>query len=117
MVAEGRAIPVCPEQLGGLPTPRDEMEFSGGDGAAVLRGEAAVISAGGADCSEFLLRGARETLRIARLFGAGEAVLKDGSPSCGVTAVHRDGARVPGRGVAAELLRENGLRVLTVDSL
>lgn len=117
MVAEGRAVPVCPEQLAGLPTPRKAMEFSAGDGGAVLRGQAGAVSPDGEDFSGFLVKGAMETLRIAGLYGITEAVLKDGSPSCGVVLVHSGGEKVRGRGVTAELLRENRIRVMTVDSI
>lgn len=117
LVARGRAIPVCPEQLGGLATPRPAVEFRGGTGADLLAGRAAALSEQGEDLSTALMKGARESLRIAELYGVREALLKDGSPSCGVTYVHSGGLRVPGMGVAAELLRQSGIRVRTVDSL
>jgi uncharacterized protein YbbK (DUF523 family) len=115
LVARGQAIAVCPEQLGGLPTPRPAVEFRGGTGADLLAGRASALSERGEDLSSALLKGARESLRIAVLYGVREAILKDGSPSCGVGYVHVGGLRVPGRGVAAELLWQNGIRVRKVD--
>ncbi|MDA8169305.1 MAG: DUF523 domain-containing protein [Nitrospiraceae bacterium] len=118
LVLEGRAIPVCPEQLGGLPTPRPAAQFDGGDGSGVLEGRTKVLSVDeGADCTGAFLRGAREVLRIARLYGADEAILKDGSPSCGVLHVRSRGEKIKGRGVAAELLRREGLKVTCGDTL
>ncbi len=87
-------IPVCPEQLGGLPTPRAEAEIvvddkqedddGDGDGPAVLAGKARVIDSGGVDVTENFLRGAKEVLKIAEFSGALVMYSKEGSPSCGV---------------------------------
>jgi len=65
LLAGGEAVPVCPEQLGGLPTPRSRAEFVGGDGEDVLDGRARVVSEEGVDVTDFFLRGAEEVLRIA----------------------------------------------------
>lgn len=112
LVRRGRALPVCPEQLGGLPTPRRPAEIRGGAGADVLEGRARVVTASGADVTDAFLRGAEETLRLARLSGAEGAILKARSPSCGVGAVY-DGSFTgrlrPGDGVAAALLRRAGI--------
>jgi uncharacterized protein YbbK (DUF523 family) len=117
LVARGEAIAVCPEQLGGLPTPRIPVQFDAGDGSGLLDGMGRVLGSGGDDLSAALVSGARETLRIAQLYGATKAVLKDGSPSCGVTYVYRVGSRCAGRGVCAELLERNNIKVVTADSL
>lgn len=118
LVAEGRAVPVCPEQLAGLPTPRPTVEFrGGGSGAGLLDGNVRLEGADGEDYTDSFLRGAEEVLRIARMLGIKEAVLKDSSPSCGVTYVYADGSRAEGRGVCAELLERNNIRVRIVDSL
>jgi uncharacterized protein YbbK (DUF523 family) len=107
-------IPVCPELFGGLPTPRPAAEVVGGDGVDVLAGRARVVNCEGQDVSEAFLRGAREVLRVARVLGAGEAWLKGGSPSCGVTRIH-DGTFChrmrPGPGVTAALLAREGIRL------
>ncbi|MDA8085774.1 MAG: DUF523 domain-containing protein [Nitrospiraceae bacterium] len=123
LVLSGGAVPVCPEQLGGLPTPRPAVEFAGGDGADALDGKTKVREAETAgekaDYTEALIRGARETLRIARLYRIEGAILKDGSPSCGVSCVHSGGTgqKRAGRGITAELLSREGFRVMGVDSL
>ncbi|MBN1825329.1 MAG: DUF523 domain-containing protein [Candidatus Eisenbacteria bacterium] len=111
LVAGGGAIPLCPEQLGGLPTPRVPLEIVGGDGADVLDGRARVIDAEGNDRTEEMVRGAEEALRIARLVGADEAILKERSPSCGVLSIVRSGAAIRGAGVAAALLIRSGIPV------
>lgn len=97
-------IPVCPEQLGGLSTPRTPSERKG-DG---------VVSSEGEDRTETFLRGAEETLRIAKLYGCEAALLKERSPSCGNKAVYDGsftGTVIQGEGVTAELLRKNGVKV------
>ena len=107
-------IPVCPEQLGGLPTPRPKMELSGGDGEAVWEGKARVIDERGEDVTEALKRGAQEALRLARVLGIRVAFLQEKSPSCGVNLVWVDGKLVPGSGVTAALLRREGLEVVGI---
>jgi uncharacterized protein YbbK (DUF523 family) len=98
-------IPVCPELLGGLPTPRESAE---------RRGER-IVTRDGADVTRQYLRGAAETLRLAQLYGCTAAVLKERSPSCGTGRIHDgtfSGAMTDGDGTAAELLRRNGIRVV-----
>ncbi|MBP3616952.1 MAG: DUF523 domain-containing protein [Lachnospiraceae bacterium] len=97
-------IPVCPEQLGGLPTPRTPSERKG-DG---------VFSKEGEDRTVAFTRGAEEVLRLAKLYGCEVAILKERSPSCGNKEVYDGGFTgtvVTGEGVTAELLRKNGVKV------
>ena len=118
MVRDGRAIPICPEQLAGLGAPRMKIEFdSEGGGGAVLDGVERAHFEDATDCTDVLMRASDEVLRLARLYDVAGAVLKDGSPSCGVTYVYTAGRRVPGRGVAAERLVRDGIEVKGVDSL
>ena len=105
-------VPVCPEQLGGLPTPRPPAQFSGGDGRDVLKGRARVIDAGGADVTDAFIEGARQTLKIARIVGARWAVFKDHSPSCATRRVWKDGEQVAGIGVTTALLIDHGISVM-----
>jgi uncharacterized protein YbbK (DUF523 family) len=117
LLAEGKAIPVCPEQLGGLSTPRPTMEISGGTGADVLDGSARVLSSEGTDATENFIRGAREVLGIAKAAGAREAVLKAKSPSCGCGLVYDgtfSGRLTEGNGVTSEMLMRNGIKVTAV---
>ncbi len=95
-------IPACPEQLGGLSTPRPAAEILEGDGFSVLSGKARVVNRRGQDVTEAFLRGAREVLRVARFLGIRRAVLKARSPSCGLS---------PKVGVTAALLLSEGLEV------
>ncbi len=106
-------VPVCPEQLAGLPTPRPASQFVRGDGAAVLDGDGVLNDATGAEVGPSFLRGARETLKIAELTGCRDALLKERSPSCGCRFVYREGAVVPGRGVTAAYLARHGLSLLS----
>ena len=97
-------IPVCPEQLGGLPTPRTPSERKG----------MLVVSKEGEDRTDVFTRGAEETLRLAKLYGCMAAILKERSPSCGNKEIYDgsfSGTLVPGEGVTAELLRRNGVNV------
>jgi uncharacterized protein YbbK (DUF523 family) len=113
-------VPVCPEQLGGLATPRRPAEIQGGAGAEVLRGAARVLTPEGDDVTEAFLRGARAVAAVARLTGATRAVLKARSPSCGVGQTY-DGSfsrRLrQGSGVTAQLLADSGLELWTEDDV
>jgi uncharacterized protein YbbK (DUF523 family) len=104
-------IPVCPEQLGGLPTPRPAAQISGGAGCDVLEGKAKVIDENGVDVTGEFLRGAYEVLKLVKLAGATTAILKEKSPSCGVVFVYKNGTLESGAGVLAELLQKEGVEV------
>lgn len=97
-------VPVCPEQEGGLPTPRTPSE---------RRGEAVVMQ-DGTDVTAQYRRGAEATLALCRREGCAAALLKERSPSCGSGTIY-DGSfthtLIPGDGVTAELLRQNGVRI------
>lgn len=116
LVAEGRAVLVCPEVDGGLGTPRPPAEIRGGDGHDVLDGRARVVTEQGEDVTEQYLEGARRALLRARQMGATRAILKARSPSCGTGAIY-DGsfsrALVTGDGVTAALLQRAGIEVVT----
>jgi uncharacterized protein YbbK (DUF523 family) len=111
LAGERCLMPICPEQLGGLPTPRPASEIEAGDGCAVLEGGARVMTAGSRDVTAHFLAGAEAAAEIVRLLAVREAWLKYGSPSCGVTCIRRNGRDVPGKGVTAALLERKGLRV------
>ncbi|KPJ60121.1 MAG: hypothetical protein AMJ46_08220 [Latescibacteria bacterium DG_63] len=108
-----QAIPLCPEQLGGLSTPREPAEIQGGDGSDVLRGKAKVLDRKGQDVTSCFVKGAFETLRIARAARVKEAILKAESPSCGCGRIILRGRLVSGDGVTTYLLKENGISVRT----
>lgn len=104
-------IPICPEQLGGLPTPRPRATISEGDGVLVVTGKAKVINKAGVDVTENFLRAAEEILRIARLLGIRKAVLKEESPSCGVNYTNCGWKTTPGIGITAFILRQGGIEI------
>ena len=113
LVRRGKALPVCPEVLGGLPIPRTAMDIAGGEGKDVLTDDARVISKSGEDVTSFLLRGAFASLKIAQRFGVEKAILKQRSPSCGCGQIKRKGRRVRGDGVTAALFKRQGIEVVS----
>ena len=115
MVKGGKAIPACPEQLGGLPTPRTPMEIQEGGGEDVLAGRARVVDKEGRDVTYKMIRGAQEFYKMARMAGATRVYLKSGSPSCGLGSICRKGEPVPGDGVLVALLKKQGLEVIGID--
>jgi len=97
-------VPVCPEQLGGLATPRPPAE----------RRDSRVVTESGADVTEQYRRGAEEALKLCKLLGCQAAVLKERSPSCGRGQVYDGtftGTLTAGDGVTAALLEEHGIPV------
>ncbi|MFY9587223.1 MAG: DUF523 domain-containing protein [Actinomycetota bacterium] len=116
LVAEGRAVTVCPEVAGGLPIPRPEAEIKGGTGGDVLDGDARVVSVEGEDVTANYLRGAETARAAAARTGATLAVLKARSPSCGCGAIYDGsfgGRLVDGDGVTAATLKRAGLDVVS----
>jgi uncharacterized protein YbbK (DUF523 family) len=113
-------IPVCPEQLGGLPTPRAPQEIQGGTGGDVLNDKCRVINKDGQDVTREFIRGAEETLKVARQLNIKTFIAKSRSPSCGCGKIY-DGAfsgkLTDGDGVTTELLRRNGVKIIPEDEL
>lgn len=113
-------MPVCPEVVGGLTTPRSAAEVVGGDGADVLAGTARVCNADGDDVTAAYVRGATAAVELARATGATRAVLKAHSPSCGAADVY-DGTFTrtlhPGSGVTAAALCAAGIEVVSDEEL
>ncbi|MFA6131640.1 MAG: DUF523 domain-containing protein [Patescibacteria group bacterium] len=110
MVREGKAIPVCPEQLGGLPTPRLPSEQKGDR----------VFTKDGQEVTEQFKKGAQAALEIAQLFNCKEAILKSKSPSCGCGKVFDgtfSGNLIDSDGVTTKLFKENNINVLTEKDL
>ena len=108
---EGREyVSFCPEQAGGLPTPRLPSE----------RRDGRVFSRNGEDVTEAFFLGAERTLELCRREGVELAILKQGSPSCGSRYIYDgsfSGVKIPGEGVTAELLRRNGVRVVSEENI
>ena len=101
---------VCPEVFGGLSTPREPAEIKGG----------LVVTKRAKDVSENFKFGAEICLKIAKLNGCKKAILKARSPSCGSGQIY-DGSfskkLIFGDGVAAKLLKENGILVFSEDEI
>ncbi|MBN2427955.1 MAG: DUF523 domain-containing protein [Deltaproteobacteria bacterium] len=110
-------IPVCPEQYGGLSTPRPRTWFTLGDGRKVLDGCGDLLSDNGEKMNGAFIRGALETLKTAQMTGCKTALLKERSPSCGVHHVYLEERIVPGCGVTTALLREKGFKVFNEEEL
>ena len=97
-------VPICPEQMGGLTTPRPPTECRAGS----------VVTADGIDVTAQYQKGAEEALKMARLFSCRFALLKERSPSCGFGRIYDGSFRknlIDGNGVAAELLLQNGMKI------
>jgi len=109
------AVPFCPEEAGGLATPRPAAHLVGGDGAAVVAGNARVMSLEGRDLTGNFLRGAREAVELAAARGCTAAYLQERSPSCGCARVHAERGVIEGCGVTAALLRRAGVATISVE--
>lgn len=107
----------CPEEAGGLSTPRPPAQMRAGDGHAVLDGRNQVLTNDGADVTAAFVAGASAALDAAQAFGATHACLKARSPSCGVGRTYDKSGLIDGDGVAAALLRRAGLVVTSDEDL
>lgn len=119
LVENGKALAVCPEVLGGLPTPREPNEILGGGGYDVLEGRARVFTSTGSDKTEEFICGARSVLQTALDKGVKAAILKERSPSCGSSMIYDgsfSGKKIPGCGCTAALLIKNGIRVFSEEN-
>lgn len=98
----GVRIPVCPEQLGGMSTPREAADVIGGTGLDVLNGKAKVLTKSGDDVTTPFIKGAEQVLQIAKMQEVTGIFLKARSPSCGVFEK---------QGVTAALLKQHGYKL------
>ncbi len=113
-------IPVCPEQLGGLATPRECQEIEKGSGDDVLDGRSRVKNKIGRDVTRQFIGGAKEALEIARQYNIEEFVAKSRSPSCGCGSIY-DGSfskrLIKGDGVTVALFKRNGIKVISQNNI
>ena len=110
----GRFIAVCPECFSMLPIPRPPMEIKNGTGKKLLAGRAQAFDKSGRETTQYLLTGADKVLKIAQAYGTKVAILKEGSPSCGVRNIHDGnfvGNKIKGQGVTTALLNKHGITV------
>ena len=110
LAEEGVALPYCPEHAGGLPIPRKPCEIVGNK----------VLAKDGTDCTAEYTRGAEGALMLCKEHGITAAILKESSPSCGSTRIYdgtHTGVKIPGMGLAARLLSENGVTLYSEKAL
>ena len=116
-------ILVCPEQLGGLSAPRNPSEiitYGNKDGNDVLSGCTKVLSNKGIDVTKNFIKGAEETLKIAKEHNVKTAILKAGSPSCGYKKIYDGtflGNKIQGMGVTAAILNKENIALLDEDDI
>ncbi|MDO5640517.1 MAG: DUF523 domain-containing protein [Neisseria sp.] len=111
-----RIIAVCPEEMGGLATPRPPSEIADASGEDVLDGKACVKANTGADVTAEFVAGAEKVLKLALEAGADCAVMKAKSPSCGCNRIYDgtfSGNVKPGNGVTTAILKRHGISVMT----
>ncbi|MDE5631132.1 MAG: DUF523 domain-containing protein, partial [Bacilli bacterium] len=113
LVKEGKAIPLCPEQLGGLPTPREGCECK------IIDGEIHVISTSGKDYTENFQKGAEAVLEFAKKYNIKKAILQMNSPSCGVKTYDGSFSHTLANysGITAKLLRDNDIEVISIEDI
>ncbi len=110
LLKKEKLLSVCPEVLGGLPIPRDQAEIKNNR----------VITKSNKDITSYFEKGAREVLKIAKLFDIKEAILKQRSPSCGCGQIYDgtfSGKTIKADGITAALLKENGIKVISEEDL
>ncbi len=110
LVKEGKAIPVCPEQLGGLPTPRIPSERKNGK----------VINKEGIDVTKNFQDGSNEVLKLCKELNIKTCILKSKSPSCGYGEIYDgnfNGTLTEGNGVLTDMLIDNGIEVISSDKI
>lgn len=115
LVKENKAMPVCPELLGGLPLPRERSEIKGGTGKDVLKGKCKVVTKSGKDVTANFIAGAESVLSVAKKYNVKKAILKSHSPACGCGEIYDGsftGNLIKGDGVTCALLKINAVEVI-----
>lgn len=114
LVKNGKAIPICPEQLGGLPTPRDPAEIK------IINNKRYVFDNKNKDITDAFIKGANEVLELAKKLNIKKVILQSRSPSCGVGKIYSgnfDGKLTDGNGLLAQMLIENNIEVMDIEKL
>lgn len=110
LLKKGEALLICPEQMGGLETPRRPSEIR------IINGETKVFMYDGRDVTDNYKKGAEEVLRLAKELNINKAILRKKSPSCGCGEIYDGtftGTLTKGNGITAALLLDNGIEVET----
>lgn len=114
LVKKGIAIPICPEQLGGLTTPRNPSEIK------TIDNEVRVIDNKNNDVTKEFKRGANEVLKLAKILNVDKVILKSKSPSCGIGKIY-DGTfsnkLIDGNGILVKLLMDNNIEVIDIEDI
>lgn len=114
LIKEGKAIPVCPEQLGGLTTPRTPAEIR------IIDGERRVFTSEGADVTDQFYKGSENVLEFAKKLNIKTAVLKSKSPTCGCGKIYNgnfENQLIDGNGILTQMLLDNGIEVINSDDI
>ena len=120
LVSEKKALPLCPEVLGGRPVPRSPVEIVGGTGDDVIDGIARVKDKEGNDYTEEVIDGVEEFLKTVSRLNVKVVVMKTKSPTCGYGKIHDgtfSGILKAGNGVLAAALERRGIKIYTEDNL
>lgn len=113
-------ILICPEQLGGLSTPRNPSEIVTGNGYDVINKDSNIIDSTGKDVTNEFINGANECLKIAKMYDCKKAILKEGSPSCGSNFIYDgtfSGKKICGVGTTTALFRNNKIEVISEEDI
>lgn len=119
LLKENKVIPICPEQLGGLSTPRMPCELQG-TANEIIQGKNKVINKDGIDVTEMFLKGANEVLKISKMLNVNKVIFKEGSPSCGVNFVYDgtfSGKKISGMGITSQLLNNAEIEIYSENDL
>lgn len=114
LVKNGEAIPICPEQLGGLSTPRNSAEIK------IINNVVHVFDNENKDVTDAFVKGANEVLKLAKELNVKKVILQSRSPSCGVGKIHSgnfDGKLIDGNGILAQMLIDNDIEVIDIEKL
>ncbi|MDE6285028.1 MAG: DUF523 domain-containing protein, partial [Bacilli bacterium] len=113
LVKEGVAIPLCPEQMAGLPTPREACE------CILVDDKLRVISKSGKDYTEEFYKGAKLMVDFAKKYNIKKAILQKNSPSCGIKTYDGtfSGTLANYSGITAKMLLDNGIEVISIEDI
>ena len=112
LIKSGKGIVMCPEQLGGLPTPRDPAEIK------IINGQRRVITNKNKDVTDNFIKGANEVLNMIKKLDIDMVILQNRSPSCGIDKIYDGsftGTLTNGNGVLADLLIKNNIKVISIE--
>jgi uncharacterized protein YbbK (DUF523 family) len=119
LIATRKAIPLCPEIMGGRPIPRPPTEIVGGTGDDVISGRAKILDKEGNDVTAEVMDGAKEFVKSVKRMEIKAVILKSKSPSCGYGKIYDgtfSGTLKDGNGVVAAMLEREGIKIYNEDN-